>query len=61
MHSLNISHRDMKPENVLIDIGSQNLMICDLGSAKKLGKGETSISYICSRFYRAPELIVGAT
>lgn len=36
-------------------------MICDLGSAKKLGKGETSISYICSRFYRAPELIVGAT
>lgn len=36
-------------------------MICDLGSAKKLGKGETSIAYICSRFYRAPELIVGAT
>jgi serine/threonine protein kinase len=36
-------------------------MICDLGSAKKLLKGETSISYICSRFYRAPELIVGAT
>lgn len=24
-------------------------------------KGEPNISYICSRFYRAPELIFGAT
>ncbi|PSS02998.1 Shaggy-related protein kinase, partial [Actinidia chinensis var. chinensis] len=24
-------------------------------------KGEADISYICSRFYRAPELMVGAT
>jgi len=24
-------------------------------------KGEANISYICSRFYRAPELIFGAT
>lgn len=24
-------------------------------------KGETNISYICSRYYRAPELIFGAT
>jgi len=61
LHALNISHRDIKPENILININSQNLMICDLGSAKKLEKGETSIAYICSRFYRAPELIIGAT
>ena len=24
-------------------------------------KGESNISYICSRYYRAPELIFGAT
>lgn len=35
--------------------------ICDFGSAKKLVKGETNVSYICSRYYRAPELIFGAT
>jgi serine/threonine protein kinase len=35
--------------------------LCDFGSAKKLIKGEPNISYICSRYYRAPELIFGAT
>jgi serine/threonine protein kinase len=33
----------------------------DFGSAKVLVKGEPNISYICSRYYRAPELIFGAT
>ena len=32
-----------------------------LGSAKVLVKGEPNVSYICSRYYRAPELIFGAT
>ena len=30
-------------------------------SAKMLVKGEPNVSYICSRYYRAPELIFGAT
>lgn len=30
-------------------------------SAKLLVDGEPNVSYICSRFYRAPELIFGAT
>jgi serine/threonine protein kinase len=29
-------------------------------SAKQLIKGEPNVSYICSRYYRAPELIFGA-
>lgn len=29
--------------------------------AQVLVKGEPNISYICSRYYRAPELIFGAT
>lgn len=32
-----------------------------LHSAKILVKGEPNVSYICSRYYRAPELIFGAT
>ena len=30
-------------------------------SAKRLHAGGTSIAYICSRLYRSPELIMGAT
>ncbi|KAI9086435.1 hypothetical protein K1719_031519 [Acacia pycnantha] len=33
----------------------------DFRSAKVLVKGEPNISYICSRYYRAPELIFRAT
>jgi serine/threonine protein kinase len=37
------------------------LVLCDFGSAKKLIPGENNLSYICSRCYRAPELIFGST
>lgn len=40
---------------------SHQLKLCDFGSAKVLVRGEPNISYICSRYYRAPELIFGAT
>jgi len=35
--------------------------LCDFGSAKRLVKDEPNVAYICSRYYRAPELIFGAT
>ncbi|KRX03899.1 Protein kinase-like domain [Pseudocohnilembus persalinus] len=59
--NLNICHRDIKPTNILVDPRSHMVKLCDFGSAKKLIKGEPNISYICSRYYRAPELIYGAT
>ena len=37
------------------------LKLCDFGSAKALVRGEPNVAYICSRYYRAPELIFGAT
>jgi glycogen synthase kinase 3 beta len=61
IHSVGICHRDIKPQNVLIDYKNHKLKICDFGSAKKLVKGEANIAYISTRFYRAPELIFGAT
>jgi len=40
---------------------THQLKLCDFGSAKILVRSEPNISYICSRYYRAPELIFGAT
>ncbi|KAG2684027.1 hypothetical protein I3843_10G059100 [Carya illinoinensis] len=56
-----VCHRDLKPQNLLVDPLTHQVKLCDFGSAKMLVKGEANISYICSRFYRAPELIFGAT
>ena len=51
--------RDIKPQNVLIDPEDCTLKVCDFGCAKRLVKGEPNIDYICSRYYRPPELVLG--
>eukprot|EP00697_Spironema_sp_BW2_P016730 gnl/Spiro4/8123_TR4283_c0_g1_i1.p1 gnl/Spiro4/8123_TR4283_c0_g1~~gnl/Spiro4/8123_TR4283_c0_g1_i1.p1 ORF type:complete len:466 (+),score=66.94 gnl/Spiro4/8123_TR4283_c0_g1_i1:111-1508(+) len=61
IHSLGICHRDIKPQNLLLEPQAHILKLCDFGSAKILTPGEPNVSYICSRYYRAPELIFGAT
>uniref|UniRef100_A0A2P2KPL2 non-specific serine/threonine protein kinase n=1 Tax=Rhizophora mucronata TaxID=61149 RepID=A0A2P2KPL2_RHIMU len=60
-NSIGVCHRDIKPQNLLVNPHTHQLKLCDFGSAKVLVKGEPNISYICSRYYRAPELIFGAT
>ncbi|CAL8068091.1 unnamed protein product [Calicophoron daubneyi] len=61
IHHRAVCHRDIKPQNLLINPEQGTLKICDFGSAKILNPEEPNVSYICSRYYRAPELIFGAT
>jgi glycogen synthase kinase 3 beta len=61
LHELGVTHRDLKPENVLVNAETGDLKICDFGSAKLLQPHEESIAYIASRYYRAPELLLGHT
>lgn len=59
IHSNSIVHRDIKPENLLI---SKNgvLKLCDFGFARALGRpGAKYTDYVATRWYRAPELLVG--
>lgn len=62
MHSLNVIHRDIKPENILInESGKPNAKLCDFGFAKELKSREEMTDYVATRWYRAPELLVGAS
>ncbi|XP_053392890.1 cyclin-dependent kinase-like 2 isoform X23 [Mercenaria mercenaria] len=60
-HANHIIHRDIKPENILV---SKNgvVKLCDFGFARTLAQpGEIYTDYVATRWYRAPELLVGDT
>ncbi|TKR76855.1 hypothetical protein L596_017931 [Steinernema carpocapsae] len=60
LESKRICHRDIKPQNILVDPFSGNLKIGDFGSAKVIKAGLESTSYQVTRFYRPPELLLEA-
>lgn len=47
--------------NIVKLLITKRVLFCFPFSAKQLVRGEPNVSYICSRYYRAPELIFGAT
>lgn len=62
-HSLQVIHRDVKPENILISKNNV-VKLCDFGFARTIansGTGPEHTDYVATRWYRAPELLVGDT
>eukprot|EP01017_Pseudomicrothorax_dubius_P048514 TRINITY_DN883_c0_g1_i2.p1 TRINITY_DN883_c0_g1~~TRINITY_DN883_c0_g1_i2.p1 ORF type:complete len:747 (-),score=216.15 TRINITY_DN883_c0_g1_i2:405-2645(-) len=58
IHSLNLIHCDLKPENILMrDVDKCEVKIIDFGSSCFLH--DHLSSYVQSRSYRAPEVIIG--
>jgi len=56
LHRLDIAHRDIKTENLLVDVDGY-LKLIDLGFAKHLGSGGHAISFCGTPHYMAPEII----
>lgn len=61
IHGANVSHRDVKPANIVLD-SQCNLKLCDFGLSRAdfPRASETPIfwtDYVATRWYRAPELI----
>ena len=60
LHQNQVMHRDIKPANVLIDPQEQVLKLADFGLACFIEPNGHYSHHVCSRWYRAPELLFGS-
>ncbi|ETL90813.1 CMGC/DYRK/PRP4 protein kinase, variant 1 [Phytophthora nicotianae] len=60
LESCGVIHADIKPDNMLLDEKQTTIKLCDFGSAFKADNGKQDPTpYLVSRFYRAPEIVLG--
>eukprot|EP00928_Gymnodinium_smaydae_P080924 TRINITY_DN64524_c0_g1_i1.p1 TRINITY_DN64524_c0_g1~~TRINITY_DN64524_c0_g1_i1.p1 ORF type:complete len:370 (+),score=46.98 TRINITY_DN64524_c0_g1_i1:65-1174(+) len=60
IHGKGILHCDVKPQNLLLEGRTHALKLCDFGTARRVATSQHGKSYVCSRYYRAPELVLGS-
>jgi len=66
MHSGQMLHRDIKPSNILLNSDCQ-VKVCDFGLARSLVQQTDNATnpvltdYVATRWYRAPEILLGST
>ncbi|KAK9171383.1 Protein kinase domain protein [Cryptosporidium meleagridis] len=59
-NSLGVFHRDIKPQNIVIDTNKESLKIIDWGLAEYYSKDDPDFSpRVASKYYKAPELLLG--
>lgn len=58
-HQNGIMHRDVKPGNVMINVRTRQLRLIDWGLAEFYHPGQNYHVRVGSRYYKAPELLVG--
>lgn len=58
LHSAGIAHRDLKPSNIVVKADC-TLKILDFGLARTAGTTFMMTPYVVTRYYRAPEVILG--
>ncbi len=56
IHSKGIVHRDIKLDNILIDL-KNNIKICDFGVSRKIKKGDIMNDQCGTPAYIAPEIL----
>jgi len=60
MHTKGIFHRDVKPQNILVNPDTFLLQIGDFGSSVIIGEVDSYSPYQVTRYYRPPELLLGS-
>jgi len=60
-HEKRVLHRDLKPQNLLINKKTGELKICDFGLARSSGIPVRSYSHeVVTLWYRAPDVLMGS-
>jgi len=64
MHSGGLLHRDIKPSNLLLN-SDCHVKVCDFGLCRSIaemqGPNPVLTDYVATRWYRAPEILMGST
>lgn len=60
LHSHRIFHRDLKPQNLLIDSQGKTIKLADFGLARAFGLPlKTYTNEVVTLWYRCPEILLG--